>query len=292
MHKAGFVNIIGNPNVGKSTLMNAFLGQNLSITTPKAQTTRHRILGLLNDDNHQVVFSDTPGIIQPAYALQESMMEAVSATFEDADIFILMAEPEATELKDPSFFEKLRASEVPLMVLINKIDMLDQQRLEKLVEFWEEKLPRAEIYPVSALNRFNTDRVLERILQLLPESPPYYPKDELSDRNERFFVSEMIREAVLNNYDKEIPYAVEVDVEEFKEDDNIIRIRANIYVERDTQKGIIIGKAGKMIRKTGTEARIKMEEFFNKKIFIDLFVKVRKDWRKDENWLKRWGYRR
>ena len=292
MHKAGFVNIIGNPNVGKSTLMNALLGEQLSITTPKAQTTRHRITGILNHDDYQVVFSDTPGIIQPAYAMQEGMMEAVSTTFDDADVFILMAEPEMKELKDPAFLEKLKGIEVPLLVLINKIDQLDQKKLEDLVDFWKERLPKSEIYPISALHKFNTDRVLERIIELLPESPPYYPKDELSDRNERFFVSEMIREAILNNYDKEIPYAVEVNVEEFKEDDGIIRIRANIYVERDTQKGIIIGKGGKMIRKTGTEARQKMEEFFKKKIFVDLFVKVRKEWRKDEQWLKRWGYRR
>lgn len=291
MHKAGFVNIIGNPNVGKSTLMNALLGEQLSITTPKAQTTRHRIMGLLNEEGYQIIFSDTPGIIQPAYAMQEGMMEMVKTTFEDADIFILMAEPEMKELKDPVFLDKLKNIHVPLLVLINKIDQLDQKKLEDLVDFWKERLPESEIHPVSALHKFNTDRVLERILELLPESPPYYPKDELSDRNERFFVSEMIREAVLNNYDKEIPYAVEVDVEEFKEEDHIIRIRANIYVERDTQKGIIIGKAGKMIRKTGTEARLKMEEFFKKKIFLDLFIKVRKDWRKDEQWLKRWGYR-
>ncbi len=292
MHKAGYVNIIGNPNVGKSTLMNALLGEQLSITTPKAQTTRHRIMGLLNHDDYQVVFSDTPGIIQPAYAMQEGMMEAVSTTFEDADIFILMAEPEMKELKDPAFLDKLKNVEVPLLLLINKIDQLDQKKLEELVDFWKIRLPNAEILPVSALHQFNTDRILDRILELLPESPPYFPKEELSDRSERFFVSEMIREAILNNYDKEIPYAVEVDVEEFKEVEKIIRIRANIFVERDTQKGIIIGHGGKMIRKTGTEARKKMEDFFNKKVFLDLFVKVRKDWRKDENWLKKWGYKR
>ena len=292
MHKAGFVNIIGNPNVGKSTLMNALLGEQLSITTPKAQTTRHRIMGLLNGDDYQVVFSDTPGIIQPAYAMQEGMMDAVSATFEDADIFILMAEPEMKELKDPAFLQKLQAIDVPLLVLINKIDQLDQKLLEQLVDFWKERLPKAQILPISALHKFNTDLVLQRILEILPESPAYYPKEELSDRSERFFVSEMIREAILNNYDKEIPYAVEVDVEEFKEAEDIIRIRANIYAERDTQKGIIIGHGGKMIRKTGTDARKKMEDFFKKKIFLDLFVKVRKDWRKDENWLKKWGYKR
>ena len=292
MHKAGFVNIIGNPNVGKSTLMNALLGEQLSITTPKAQTTRHRIMGLLNGDDYQVVFSDTPGIIQPAYAMQEGMMDAVSTTFEDADVFILMAEPEMKELKDPTFLQKLQAIDVPLLVLINKIDQLDQKLLEQLVDFWKERLPKAQILPISALHKFNTDLVLQRILEILPESPPYYPKEELSDRSERFFVSEMIREAILNNYDKEIPYAVEVDVEEFKEAEDIIRIRANIYAERDTQKGIIIGHGGKMIRKTGTDARKKMEDFFKKKIFLDLFVKVRKDWRKDENWLKKWGYKR
>ena len=291
MHKAGYVNILGNPNVGKSTLMNSFLGESLSIMAPKAQTTRHRILGFLNSDDYQIIFSDTPGIIQPAYALQESMMEFVNSTFEDADVFILLTEPELQGLKDDRFLDKLRKVEVPLLVLINKIDLTDQNKLEELVDFWNEQLPNSEIYPVSAINYFNTDVVLSRILELLPESPPYYPKEDLSDRNERFFVSEMIREQILKNYTKEIPYAVEVDVEEFKEEEDIIRIRAIIYAERDTQKRILIGHQGKMIKRTGTDARKRMEAFFKKKIFLDLFVKVRKDWRKDETWLKRWGYK-
>lgn len=291
MHKSGYVNILGNPNVGKSTLLNSFLGEKLSITTPKAQTTRHRILGFLNDENHQVIFSDTPGIIQPAYAMQEGMMEFVSASFEDADIFLLIVEPEEVSLKDERFLEKLQKTDIPILLLINKIDIINQQKLERLIDFWRERLPNAELYPISALTNFNTQNVLDRIKELLPESPPYFPKENLSDKNERFFVSEMVREAVLNNYSKEIPYAVEVDVEEFKEEDEIIRIRANIYVERDTQKGIIIGHQGKMIKKTGTDARKKMESFFKKKIFIDLFVKVRKDWRKNEQWLKKWGYK-
>lgn len=272
--------------------MNAFLGENLSITTPKAQTTRHRILGLLNDEEYQVVFSDTPGIIQPAYALQESMMESVHASFEDADVFLLMVEPEKVGLKDESFLNKLAHTDVPVLLLINKIDLTNQEKLEELVDFWKEQLPKAEIYPVSALANFNLGQVKQRIVELLPESPAFFSKEELSDRNERFFVSEMVREAILNNYSKEIPYAVEVDVEEFKEEDDIIRIRSVIYVERDTQKGIIIGRQGKMIRKTGTEARQKMEGFFKKKVFLDLHVKVRKNWRSNEQELKRFGYKR
>lgn len=292
MHKSGFVNILGNPNVGKSTLLNAFLGENLSITTPKAQTTRHRILGLLNDEDYQIVFSDTPGIIQPAYALQESMMESVNASFEDADIFLLMVEPEKVGLKDENFLNKLVKTDMPVLLLINKIDLIDQQKLENLVDFWREQLPKAEIYPISAMAKFNLESVKLRIIELLPESPPFFSKEELSDRNERFFVSEMVREAILNNYGKEIPYAVEVDVEEFKEEPEIIRIRSVIYVERDTQKGILIGHQGKMIRKTGTEARKKMEGFFKKKIFLDLRVKVRKNWRSSDQELKRFGYKR
>ncbi len=291
MHKSGYVNIIGNPNVGKSTLMNAFLGENLSITTPKAQTTRHRILGLLNGDDYQVVFSDTPGIIQPGYALQESMMDFVSSTFEDADIFLMLTEPNEKVLKDSRFIERLQKTDTPVLLLINKIDLTNQQELEKVVDFWKEQLPKAEIYPISALNNFNTEVVMDRIMELLPESPPYFSKDELSDKDERFFVSEMIREQILKIYDKEIPYAVQVEAEEFKEEDNIIRIRAVIYVERDTQKGIVIGHQGKMIKRTGMEARKRMEEFFKKKVFLDLFVKVKKNWRSSDDQLKRFGYK-
>ncbi len=291
MHKAGYVNIVGNPNVGKSTLMNAFLGENLSITTPKAQTTRHRILGLLNGEDYQVVFSDTPGIIQPGYALQESMMDFVNSTFEDADIFLMLTEANEKVLKDSRFIEKLQKTEIPVLLLVNKIDLTNQTDLENVVAFWKDQLPKAEIYPISALNNFNTEVVMDRILELLPESPAYFSKEELSDKDERFFVSEMVREQILKIYDKEIPYAVQVEAEEFKEEDNIIRIRAIIYVERDTQKGIIIGHQGKMIKRTGTDARKRMEEFFKKKVFLELFVKVRKNWRSSDDQLKRFGYK-
>lgn len=291
MHKAGFVNIIGNPNVGKSTLMNSFLGEKLSITAPKAQTTRHRIFGILNGEDFQIVFSDTPGVIQPVYALQESMMESVRSTFEDADVFIYMVQAGEKVLKDETLLKKLEDTQVPLLLLINKVDLTDQEKLEGYHQYWSELFPKAEIYPVSALNHFNTDNVLARILELLPESPAYFDKESLSDRDERFFVSEMIREQILKNYQKEIPYATEVEVEEFKEEESIIRIRATIYVERDTQKGIVVGHQGKMIKRTGTDARRRMQDFFKKKIFLDLFVKVRKNWRENENELKRFGYR-
>lgn len=291
MHKSGYVNIIGNPNVGKSTLMNSFLGEDLSITTPKAQTTRHRILGLLNSEDYQIVFSDTPGIIKPGYALQEHMMDFVESTFEDADVFLFLTEPNEKPLKDDRFLKKLQGAKVPVLLIINKIDLTEQAELEKVVAHWQELLPSAEIYPVSALNNFNTDVLLERILELLPEAPAYFSKDDLSDKDERFFVSEMVREAILKNYKKEIPYAVQVEVEEFKEEETIIRIRSTIYVERDTQKGILIGHQGNMIKRMGTDARKRMEAFFKKKVFLDLFVKVRKNWRQNEDQLRRFGYR-
>lgn len=271
--------------------MNSFLGENLSITTPKAQTTRHRIMGLLNAEDYQVVFSDTPGIITPGYALQESMMDFVHSSFEDADIYILLVEPVEKGLKDEKFKLRLEKSEQPVLLLINKIDLTTQEELEKVVAFWKGQLPSAEIYPISALNSFNTEVVMDRILELLPESPPYFSKDQLSDKDERFFVSEMIREQILKIYSKEIPYAVQVEVEEFKEEDSIIRIKSVIYVERDTQKGIIIGHQGKMIKRMGTDARKRMEEFFKKKVFLEVFVKVRKNWRSSEEQLKRFGYR-
>lgn len=272
--------------------MNAFLGEDLSIMTPKAQTTRHRILGLLNEEEYQIVFSDTPGIIQPGYALQESMMEFVNSAFEDADVFLMLTEPNDKALKDERFLKKLQNLEVPLLLLINKIDLTNQGDLEKVVDHWKEQLPQAEIYPISALNKFNTPQVLDRIKELLPESPAYFSKEHLSDKDERFFTSEMIREQILKNYGKEIPYAVQVEVEEFKEADDIIRIRATIYTERDTQKGILIGHRGKMIKKTGTDARKRMEAFFKKKVFLDLFIKVRKNWRSNEDQLKRFGYKK
>ncbi len=291
-HKAGYVNIIGNPNVGKSTLMNAFLGEQLSIATPKAQTTRHRILGLLNAEDYQIVFSDTPGVIKPAYALQESMMEFVRSSFEDADVVLYMTEPGEKQLKDEDMMERIRQLEVPLLVLINKIDLSNQEQVNELYEYWQQQFPKAEIFPLSALNNFNTDNVLNRVVELLPQSPPYFDKESLSDRTERFFVSEMVREQILNNYKKEIPYSVEVEVEEFKEEKDIIRIRAIIFVERETQKGIIIGHQGKMIKRTGMDARKRLEGFFKKKIFLDLHIKVRKNWRQSEDQLKRFGYKR
>lgn len=289
-HKAGFVNIIGNPNVGKSTLMNALVGERLSIITSKAQTTRHRILGIVNGEDFQIVFSDTPGIIKPAYELQSSMMDFVKSAFEDADILVYMVETGEKELKDEAFFNKIVHSKIPVLLLLNKIDKSSQEQLEEQVDLWKEKVPNAEIIPISALENFNIQTVFDRIVSLLPESPPYYPKDALTDKPERFFVNETIREKILLNYDKEIPYAVEVETEEFLEDDDIIRIRAVIMVERDTQKGIIIGHKGAAIKKVGMQAREDLEKFFGKKIHIEMFVKVNKDWRSNNYQLKRFGY--
>jgi GTP-binding protein Era len=291
-HKAGFVNIIGNPNVGKSTFLNAMLDYDLAIATPKAQTTRHRILGIDNGPDYQIIWSDTPGIIKPAYELQKYMMENVREALEDADIMVLMVQPDEEEIKDGEIIEILRNIRIPVLVLINKIDTTGQEQLEKTVEMWSKKLPGAEIYPISALHRFGLDTVKKRIIELLPENPPYFDKDQLTDRNERFLVSEKIREKILQNYRKEIPYAVEVEVESFKETDDLIKIRAIIYVERDSQKGIIIGHKGSGLKKIGTEARKDLEKLFGKKIFLDLYVKVRKNWRKNEHWLKIFGYKR
>lgn len=289
-HKAGFVNIIGNPNVGKSTLMNALVGERLSIITSKAQTTRHRILGIVNGDDFQIVFSDTPGIIKPAYEMQESMMNFVKSAFEDADVLIYMVEVGENDLKDESFFNKIVHSKIPVMLLLNKIDNSNQAELEQQVAMWKEKVPNAEIFPISALNNFQVPEVFARILELLPESPPFYPKDQLTDKPERFFVNETIREKILLNYAKEIPYAVEVDTEEFVEDDKIIRIRSVIMVERETQKGIIIGHKGAALKKVGMESRADLEKFFDKQIHIELYVKVNKDWRSNSRQLKRFGY--
>lgn len=290
MHKAGFVNIIGNPNVGKSTLMNALVGERLSIITSKAQTTRHRILGIVNGDDFQIVFSDTPGIIKPAYELQSSMMDFVKNAFEDADVLIYMVEIGEKELKDEAFFKRIIHANIPVLLLLNKIDKSNQEHLEEHVNLWKEKVPNAEIIPISALEKFNVQTVFDRIIDLLPESPPFYPKDALTDKPERFFVNEIIREKILLNYDKEIPYAVEIETEEFKEDDDIIRIRAVIMVERDTQKGIIIGHKGAAIKKVGIQAREDLEKFFGKQIHLATYVKVNKDWRTNERQLKRFGY--
>ncbi|WP_222981574.1 GTPase Era [Flagellimonas meishanensis] len=289
-HKAGFVNIIGNPNVGKSTLMNAFVGEKLSIITSKAQTTRHRILGIVNGDDFQVILSDTPGIIKPAYALQSSMMDFVKSALEDADVLLYMVEIGEKALKDEDFFKKIQNSKIPVLLLLNKIDTADQQLLEEQVQHWQELLPKAEIHPISALENFNVKEVFERILELLPEGPPYFPKDQLTDKPERFFVNETIREKILLNYKKEIPYAVEVETEEFLEDKDIIRIRSVIMVERDTQKGIIIGHKGNALKKVGVEARKDLEKFFDKQVHIELFVKVNKNWRSNSRQLRRFGY--
>lgn len=289
-HKAGFVNIIGNPNVGKSTLMNAFVGEKLSIITSKAQTTRHRIFGIVNGDDFQVVLSDTPGIIKPAYELQESMMGFVKSAFEDADVLLYMVEIGEKELKDEAFFNKIKASKIPVLLLINKIDTSFQEKLEEQVQFWKEKVPNAEIYPISALKNFNIPEVFDRILELLPESPAFYPKDQLTDKPERFFVNETIREKILLNYKKEIPYAVEVETEEFFEDEKIIRMRSVIMVERETQKGIIIGHKGSALKRVGVQARKDLEKFFGKQVHMELYVKVNKNWRSNQNQLKRFGY--
>lgn len=290
MHKAGFVNIIGNPNVGKSTLMNAFVGEKLSIITSKAQTTRHRILGIVNGEDFQMILSDTPGIIKPAYELQESMMDFVKSAFDDADVLLYMVEIGEQELKDEAFFRKITSSKIPVLLLLNKIDKSDQQELEAQVQLWTEKVPNAEIYPVSALEGFNVREIFNRIIELLPESPAFYPKDQLTDRPERFFVNETIREKILIHYKKEIPYAVEIDTEEFFEEETIIRMRAVIMVERETQKGIIIGHKGAALKRVGVEARKDLELFFGKQVHLELYVKVNKNWRSDQRQLKRFGY--
>lgn len=289
-HKAGFVNIIGNPNVGKSTLMNAFIGEKLSIITSKAQTTRHRILGIVNGEDFQVVFSDTPGIIKPAYELQESMMGFVKSAFEDADVLLYMVEIGEQELKDDGFFKKITNAKIPVLLLLNKIDKSNQNELEIQVQLWATKVPNAEIIAISALEGFQVKEVFNRILELLPESPAFYPKDQLTDKPERFFINETIREKILLYYKKEIPYAVEVNTEEFLEEEKIIRIRSVIMVERDTQKGIIIGHKGTALKRVGTEARNDLETFFGKQIHIELYVKVNKNWRTNQNQLKRFGY--
>ena len=289
-HKAGFVNIIGNPNVGKSTLMNAFVGEKLSIITSKAQTTRHRILGIVNGDDFQVILSDTPGIIKPAYELQSSMMNFVKSAFEDADVLLYMVEIGEKALKDEKFFEKIKNSTIPVLLLLNKIDASTQEELEEQIQYWQEQLPTVEIHPISALNNFNVKGVFGRILELLPESPAYYPKDQLTDKPERFFVNETIREKILMFYKKEIPYSVEIETEEFFEDPEIIRMRAVIMVERDSQKGIIIGHKGSALKRVGVEARKDLEKFFGKQVHLELYVKVNKNWRSDSKQLKRFGY--
>ena len=291
MHKSGFINIIGNPNVGKSTLMNCFMGEKFSIITSKAQTTRHRILGIVNGEDFQLVFSDTPGILKPSYELQDSMMDFVKNALEDADIIIYMLEIGETSIKNNEVHKKILNAKVPSFILLNKIDLSDQKNLEDQVILWKELYPKAYIYPISALNNFNIDIVLKHLIELIPQSPPYFPKDQLTDKPERFFVNEILREKILLYYNKEIPYSVEVVTEDFKEDDNIIKIKSVIFVERDSQKGIIIGHKGSALKKIGTKARQGLEIFFGKKIYIELQVKVSKNWRSNSKVLKKFGYK-
>jgi len=290
MHKAGFVNIIGSPNVGKSTLINAILGQKLVITNAKAQTTRHRILGMLNADDYQLILSDTPGIIQPAYKLQESMMDAMQSVFDDADVLVYMVEIGEKKGKDESVIKRLSKTAKPLFLVINKIDKGNQSLLEETIDAWKEQLPKAQIRSISALEKFQIEELVTQMVALLPEHQPYFPKDQLSDKSERFVVNEVIRDKILSNYDKEIPYSVEVATESFKVEDSIIKISAVIFVERNSQKGILIGHKGAALKKVGTQARRDLERFFEKKVHLELFVKVNKDWRSNANALKRFGY--
>ncbi len=289
-HKAGFVNIIGNPNVGKSTIMNALVGEKLSIITQKMQTTRHRIKGIVSGEDFQIVYSDTPGILKPNYKLQESMMKFVDSALIDADVILFVTDVVEKADKNPEYIERVRKSNMPVIVLLNKIDLSNQDDVVKLYDYWTNIFPGADVFPISALEKFNIEPIFDRILELLPEGPAFFPKNELTDKNERFFMQEIIREKILLNYKKEIPYSVEVEVEEFKEEERLIKIRSIIYVARDSQKGIIIGHQGKMLKRIGTDARRDAEEFFEKKIFLELYVKVAKEWRSKDNQLKKFGY--
>ena len=289
-HRSGFVNIIGNPNVGKSTIMNALVGEKLSIITSKAQTTRHRIMGIVNGEDFQIVYSDTPGIIKPQYKLQEAMMSFVKVALSDADVILYVTDVKENPDDDREFKEKLRETDIPLIIAVNKIDLTDQEKLEKICEAWRVLFPGKPVIPVSGLNKFNMDTLLNAILNMLPEGEPYFPKDQLTDRYERFFASEILREKILVNYKKEVPYSVEVEIESFTEEEKITKIRAVIHVARESQKGIIIGHRGSMLKKVGTEARYDMESFFGRKIFLELYVRVEKDWRDKPAMLKRFGY--
>ena len=290
-HRSGFVNILGNPNVGKSTIMNAMVGEKLSIITPKVQTTRHRIMGIVNGDDFQIVYSDTPGILKPKYKLQESMMGFVNIALTDADIIIYVTD--VTEKMDPEgeYIDRIRESGIPVIIVVNKIDLTNQDTLGQIVETWHQVFKGSEIIPVSALKNFNLDILLKSILEKLPEGQPYFPKDQLTDRHERFFASEIIREKILRYYQKEIPYSVEIEIESFREEKGLSSIRAIINVARESQKGIIIGHKGQMLKRVGTEARKDMEDFFGRKIFLELYVKVLKEWRDKPTMLKRFGYR-
>jgi GTPase len=289
-HRSGFVNILGNPNVGKSTIMNALVGEKLSIISPKAQTTRHRIMGIVNGENFQIVYSDTPGILKPRYKLQETMMHSVNSALSDADMILYITDVTEHTAEESEYIDKIKESGIPVIIAVNKIDLTNQDDLEKIVESWHVVFPQSPVIPLSALNTFNLEAVLNAILERLPEGPPYFPKDQLTDKYERFFASEIIREKILFHYKKEIPYSVEIEIESFTEEKNITRIRALIHVARDSQKGIIIGHNGNMLKRVGTEARKDMEDFFRKKIFLELYVKVTKDWRDKPAVLKRFGY--
>ncbi|MBQ0122375.1 MAG: GTPase Era [Bacteroidales bacterium] len=289
-HRAGFVNIIGNPNVGKSTLMNALVGENLSIVTAKMQTTRHRIMGIVNGDDYQIVYSDTPGILKPSYALQQSMLDFVDTAIGDADIILYVTDVVEKKDKNAEYVERLNRLDCPVIIVLNKIDISDQQTVLQLMDEWKKLVPKAEIFPASAIERFNLENIFEKVVELLPVSPPWYDKEQFTDKSLRFFASEIIREKILLNFDKEIPYCTEVVVESFKEGEERYDISAVINVMRDSQKGIIIGKGGSALKKLGTAARISMEDFFQKKVFLQLFVKVEPDWRENKKMLKRFGY--
>lgn len=289
-HKAGFVNIVGSPNVGKSTLMNRLVGEKLSIVTSKAQTTRHRIHGLVNGEDYQIVFSDTPGVVNASYKLHEAMMGYVETSLKDADILLFITDMKETDMNHKETLERIQRLRIPVLVIINKIDLGDQEKVVARMAYWQEKLPNTEVIPVSALHGFNTEKIWDRILELLPESPPYFDKEELSDRPMRFFVSEIIREKIFLHCEKEVPYACQVEIETYQEGDNITHIRALIVVERDSQRGIIIGKKGEMLKRIGREARLEIEQFIGQKVFLETYVKVDKDWRASEQKLKRYGY--
>ncbi len=289
-HRSGFVNIIGNPNVGKSTLMNKLVGEKLSIITSKAQTTRHRIMGIVNGEDFQIVYSDTPGILKPAYKLQSAMMKFVESALEDADVILYITDTYESPIKNKEFLDRLQELNTPIILAINKVDLSDQEKVQELAATWAEHLPNAKILPISALHGFNTDSLITLISEQLPEGPEFFPKDVLTDKTLRFFASEIIREKILKSYKKEIPYSIEVDIEEYKEEERIDRIRALIYVDRDSQKSIVIGHEGKMLKKVGTEARLDLEKFLGKKVFLELYVKVDPNWRNDNSKLKRYGY--
>jgi GTP-binding protein Era len=290
-HRSGFVNILGNPNVGKSTIMNALVGEKLSIITPKVQTTRHRIMGIVNGDDFQIVYSDTPGILNPRYKLQESMMSFVNIALTDADVILYVTDVSDNVDKAGEYIVRIKESGIPVIIAINKIDLSNQAELEKIVDSWHETFPGSDIIPLSALKGFNLDFLLKSVLAKLPEGEAYFPKDQLTDKFERFFASEIIREKILLNYQKEIPYSVEIEIESFVEEKKITNIRAVIHVARDSQKGIIIGHKGQMLKKVGTEARLDMEDFFGRKVFLEMYVKVSKEWRDKPLMLKRFGYR-